>query len=83
MKYLLLLLFSVNCWAATEYTFVYHVREGRKDMTFKYKVKANTWKEAFDIGGAFCGDFFGVGKKDLDEDQIAEITSGCGNPYEP
>lgn len=76
MKYLLLLLISCNCWA-TEYKFTFNMDDGRQ---LKVKMEGKNQWDALEKAGVFCGKFFGVGKRDLTEDEIAEITSVCANP---
>lgn len=81
MKYLLLLLFSSTCWA-TEYKFTFNIQDGRKVMTLKYKVEAANRNEALRKAGKFCGQYFGVGTRDLSEGQIDEVLNACANPSE-
>lgn len=76
MKYLLLLLISCNCWA-TEYKFTFNMNDGRQ---LKVKQEAPTRWIALDKAGVFCGKFFGVGTKDMSEQEIDEIVISCANP---
>lgn len=75
MRYLLLLLFSAQCWAEA-----YHFTFKMGEDNLEFDTVAETRNEALETAGEFCGKFFGVGIKDLTEDQIAEIIDACANP---
>ena len=76
MKYLLLLLVSCNCWAG-EYKFTFNLKDGRQ---LKATMKApDRWK-ALEEAGAYCGKFFGVGTKEMSEQEADEIIISCANP---
>jgi hypothetical protein len=79
MKYLLLLLMSQPCFA-TEYRFTFNIPLDGKMNTLKYKTDANTRSQALEKAGVFCGDFFGIGKRDLTTDEVDAIIDGCANP---
>jgi hypothetical protein len=76
MKYLLLLLISCNCWAG-EYKFTFNMNDGRQ-LKMK-QVAPDRWK-ALEDAGVFCGKFFGVGSKDMSEQESDEIIISCANP---
>lgn len=79
MKYLILLLLPISCWA-NEYKFTFNMDDGRQ---LKVKVKVESRSEALEVAGALCGKFFlDAEKGELTEDKIAEITSVCANPSE-
>ncbi len=74
-----LLLWPILC-QATEYQFTFNVLLDGKNNTLKYKIDAKNKNEAFKEAGVFCGDFFGIGKKDLTETQVDAIVNACTNP---
>jgi hypothetical protein len=76
MKYLLLLLISCNCWAG-EYGFTFNLKDGRQ---LKVKQVADTKWKALEDAGVFCGEFFGIGRKQLSEDEAQDIIDACANP---
>lgn len=81
MKYLFLVLAlqPQQCWAK-EYKFTFNVVLDGKVNTLKYKVEAKKGSDALREAGIFCNDFFGIGKRDLTEDQVDAIIDGCTNP---
>lgn len=76
MRFLLLLLISVNCSAA-EYKFTFNLEDGRQ---LKYKIEADNKWDALETAGVFCGKFFGIGTKDLTRHEQDVIIDACANP---
>lgn len=78
MKYLILAAFLVGptCWAK-EFKFTFNLRDGRQ---LKVKQEGdNRWK-AMEEAGVTCGQFFGIGRKPLSENEAMDIIDSCANP---
>lgn len=76
MKYLILLLFPCLCFA-NEYHFTFNFEDGRM---LKLKVEGKNRNDALEKAGIMCGEFFGIGHKDLTDKEYIEILDVCANP---
>jgi len=65
---------------ATEYRFTFHVPDNGKMSVLKYRTEAKNRYDALQKAGLFCGDFFGIGTRNLSDTQIDDIIDACANP---